>query len=104
MKLIDIKNYFEQCSEPAFFLTDVFSWRGYYNEVAFVPSRKGTREESLELINRALTETFEGYKGGEYTFDNYTTVHFEPYQSSCTDIALFNLLINKLTNINNNKQ
>lgn len=47
-----LKSYFENTENPKFYLRDVFSWRGIYNEVAFIPSTEGSREESLYLINR----------------------------------------------------
>ena len=60
----DLKSYFENTPEEElkFFITDVFSWRGIYADVAFVPSKFGNKEESLNIINRALTEEFKGYK------------------------------------------
>ena len=93
MRIIDLKKYFEETPSPRFFLTDVFSWRGIYAEVAFVPSLQGSREESLQCIETALTYTFEGYKGGEFEYDNYTTAHFEVQRSDCTDMALYRLLL-----------
>lgn len=35
MTLKHLKSYFENTENPKFYLTDVFSWRGIYNEVAF---------------------------------------------------------------------
>ena len=76
-------------------MTDVFSWIGIYNEVAFTPSLEGSREESLYLINEALNGVFTGYKGGSYTYNIYTKVHFENSVSSCDDLALYQLLLNE---------
>ena len=92
MIINDLKEYFENVKKPKFFLTDVFSWRGIYSEVAFTPSIFGTKEESLRLIDKALTEKLTGYKGGEYSYSEYTNVHFENEQNVCNDIALFDLL------------
>lgn len=88
-----LKDYFENTENPKFFLIDVFSWRGIYDEVAFTPSKTGTKEESLKLINNALTETFDGYKGGEYTYKESTDVHFEFSERDCSDMALYNILL-----------
>lgn len=93
MTIRDLKEYFENTENPKFFLTDVFSWRGFYSEIAFTPCEIGTKEESLQLIKRALTETFEGRKGGEYTYDEYTDVHFELDKWDDSDMALYNLLL-----------
>lgn len=94
MTISDLKHYFETVKDPKFFIIDVFSWRGVYDEVAFTPSKNGTREESLEFINKALTKTFEGYKGGEYTYELYTDVHFEFDERSFLDDALYSVLLN----------
>ena len=88
-----LKEYFEKTENPKFYLVDVFSWRGIYNEVAFVPSKEGSVEESLRQIDRALTETFEGWKGGEYSYDEYTDVHFETEPRRSSDVALYDLLL-----------
>lgn len=48
------------------------SYRGYYDEVAFEPTTNVTVEQMLQSCNRALCDTFTGWKGGEYTYDNYT--------------------------------
>ena len=89
MTIKDLKEYFEKTEKPKFYLVDVFSWRGAYDEVAFAPSEEG----SLRQIDRALTETFEGWKGGEYAYDKHTNVHFEIEERSCSDMALYNLLL-----------
>lgn len=93
MTIKDLKEYFLNTENPKFFLTDVFSWRGIYDEVAFTPSTKGTKERSLELIEEALTGTYIGYKGGEFTYDEWTNVHFEYVWSSSEDNALYDLLL-----------
>lgn len=85
MTIQDLKTYFETAEKPTFFLVDVFSWRGSYNEVAFEPSREGTREESLKQIERAIEESFVGWKGGCYTYSLNTEVHFENCHSAFTD-------------------
>lgn len=93
MTLQELKNYFENTVNPKFYLKDVFSWRWAYDEVAFIPSKYGSRGESLELIERALTESFHGWKGGEYTYDEGTDVHFEEEPDTCSDSALYNILL-----------
>lgn len=71
----------------------MFSWRGIYSEVAFTPSKTGSKEESLEMIEMALTEEFEGWKGGVFTYDLYTRVHFEKQMQDCFDDALYEVLL-----------
>ena len=93
MILKELKNYFENTVNPKFYLVDVFSWRGIYAEVAFVPSKQGSKEESLKLIDLALSEVFEGWKGGKYTYYESTDVHFETGPRGCSDMALYNILL-----------
>ena len=88
-----LKEYFEKTENPRFYLVDVFSWRGCYDEVAFTPSKIGSKEDSLRQIDRALTETFDGWKGGEYTYEEYTDAHFETEERGCSDMALYDLLL-----------
>lgn len=88
-----LKKYFENEEDPKFYLTDVFSWRGDYFQVAFKPSVKGTKEESLDLVERALTEEFRGYKGGKYEYTPSTPAHFELEESSYDDVALYEILL-----------
>jgi len=59
-------------------LSKPFSWRGSYNEVAFaIIEAPMTKEEILSNIEIAYNETFFGYKGGEYRYDDYTDINFE---------------------------
>lgn len=95
MTLKHLKSYFENTENSKFYLTDIFSWRDIYNEVAFTSSTEGSREESLNLINEALNGAFTGYKGGCYTYNIYTKVHFENNISSYDDLALYQLLLNQ---------
>lgn len=44
-----------------------------------------TREEILTRISLAYSDTFFGYKGGEFTYDDYTNIHFEEDSGSYTD-------------------
>lgn len=93
MTIEDLYNYFKTSKKPKFYLVDVFSWRGIYNEVAFKPSKKGSVEESIEILDRAISETFYGHKGGEYTYNLYTEAHFELEERGSSDMALYNLLL-----------
>lgn len=95
MTLNDLKLYFLNTKNPKFFLKNVFSWRGGYYEVAFTPDKCGTKEESLDLIECALDGTFKGYKGGEFTYDEDTPVHFEFDESSSDDDALYTILLSQ---------
>lgn len=86
MTLGELKEYFEKFpdnTEFKFGLSEPFSWRGSYNEVAFsIIEGSFTKENILESINKAYVETFFGYKGGEYKYKSYTHVNFEEDCSS----------------------
>lgn len=81
MNLLDFKKHILSFPEETIFnfgVTEPFSWRGSYNEVAFsIIESPMARKDILKNIEIAYTETFYGYKGGEYTYSDYTTVNFE---------------------------
>ncbi len=89
MELKEFKKQIEQAETGKTFdygISDPFSWRGSYNEVAFeILDQPMTREEILANIEKAYTGAFYGYKGGEYTYEDYTEVHFEEDSSRWTD-------------------
>lgn len=89
MELKEFKDYIENTEKGKQFnygISEPFSWRGSYNEVAFKILRQPmTREEILANIEKAYEGTFYGYKGGKYTYQNYTKVHFEENISSYTN-------------------
>lgn len=56
------------------------SYRGYYAELAFEPSDDPTRAVDVHaMCNRALTEAYEGYKGGTYRYSRDTPIWFAHY-------------------------
>lgn len=85
MNLLELKEHIESFPDGHVFsygLSDPFSWRGSYDEVAFsITKESATKEEILANINEAYERAFYGYKGGEYRFDDYTPVNFEEYGS-----------------------
>lgn len=89
MNLKELKSHFESMPDGTRFdysLSDPFSWRGVYAEVAFsILNEPSTKEEILSKINDAITEVFEGYKGGDFWYSEDTTVHFEACPSDYTD-------------------
>ena len=89
MELKEFKQHIEQVETGKTFdygISEPFSWRGSYNEVAFeILEQTMTRDEILANINKAYEGSFYGYKGGEYTYKDYTEVHFEEDTSRYTD-------------------
>lgn len=52
------------------------SYRGYYSDLAFTPARGVTVRSMLYSARSALSATFEGWKGGDYTMHEYTDVYY----------------------------
>lgn len=48
------------------------SYRGYYEQLAFELVRSVTVGEMLAAAESALGETFQGWKGGDYTMKDWT--------------------------------
>jgi hypothetical protein len=89
MILGKFKKYIEEFPDKTQFkygISEPFCWRGIYAEVAFeLLEQPMTKEEILENIELAYNHTFNGYKGGEYDYNDYTYIHFETDYSSYTD-------------------
>lgn len=103
MNLRQLKKHIESFPSDHVFdntLSEPFSWRGSYCEVALdiTLGNQQTRTEALEKIERAYTDTFRGYKGGEYTYNDYTEVYFEYDTSSWSDGGHTSRLISQLEN------
>lgn len=89
MELKEFKQQIERAEAGKTFdfgISEPFSWRGIYAEVAFeLLEQPMTREEILNNIDMAYKETFNGYKGGYYEYEDNTKVHFESDYGSWTD-------------------
>jgi hypothetical protein len=75
-----------------------FSWRGVYEEVAFsiIPFPR-TREQILVEIDKAIsTPFFYGHKGGAYSYDDDTEVHFEEDRSGYSDGGYCSRIISEI--------
>ena len=76
---------------------DCGSWRGAYVEAAiFVEDGSSTLNEWIPFLEKLLDEreVFEGYKGGEFSFYDYTSLHIEYVQRSATDTLWLKLFQN----------
>lgn len=51
------------------------SWRGHYHEVAFVPTENVSAADVKKEIDSALYEEHEGWKGGEFSYNEGTWCH-----------------------------
>jgi hypothetical protein len=75
-----------EAEDPRKVLPDGFSnphrWRGDYMDLAFEPAKNVTVAAMLADAKRSLGATFEGYKGGEYTMEEYTDCWLCEYGTS----------------------
>lgn len=55
------------------------SYRGYYQDIAFEPVEEARIGDMLKYAEKAMGETFTGYKGGEYTMNGYTECWIAEY-------------------------
>lgn len=65
-----------EAADPALVLPLGFShphsWRGVYSDLAFEPTANVTVGAMLADARSALGNTYQGWKGGDYTMDAYT--------------------------------
>lgn len=105
MTLKDLKQFFEELPKDehiSFSLSHPFSWRGSYDEVAFsidldtysLPSH------NLEMIDEAITGTYQGWKGGNYSYDLDTDVNFEESEGRWSNNGyVLNIMFKALLNL-----
>ena len=72
------------------------SWRGIYAEpsIFFESAEEYIPISELRKILDELTsgKVFEGYKGGEFSYDCADEIHFEYSWSNCEDLSILELL------------
>lgn len=72
------------------------SWRGIYAEPALFFDNKDeyiSISELIEVFNDLTSgKEFDGYKGGEFSFDCADEIHFEYSWSNCEDLSILELL------------
>lgn len=92
-------------ADPSLVLAEGFnnphSWRGSYWELAFEPAENVTVASMLVAARSAIGSTYPGWKGGDYTMNEWSEVHLaiegttgEPLSS----MAIKYLLSTALTN------
>jgi len=90
MNLGEFRDQIEKSGHKTIFphgVSEPFSWRGSYHEVAFhiLYKEPMSREDILSRIDMALDNIFRGFKGGGYQFNRDTNVNFEYGVSSYSD-------------------
>lgn len=58
---------------------DVISYRGYYDQLAIEPDGQSTAGILAAALSEAIGETFQGYKGGDYSMSRNTPVWLSRY-------------------------
>ena len=77
-------------------LEDYGSWRGIYAEPALF-FKKDSDFVPISELNNAFDDLmsgriFEGYKGGEFSYEGADEIHFEYDYSNCADLNILELL------------
>lgn len=76
MKLKQLKLIVDGWADDSFMfsygINSVHSYRGYYDQVAFGCGSNVSVEFVKSLVNSALSQTFVGWKCGEYRYDGNT--------------------------------
>lgn len=88
--------------------SDCGSWRGIYTEPAifFENAEEYIPISELRKILDELTsgKVFEGYKGGEFSYDCADEIHFEYGYSNCEDLSILELLsLDSIEHLRENK-
>ena len=65
------------------------SYRGYYQELALEPSEGcQTVGDLIDLLIGCLGKTYEGYKGGDFSMNDYSDVYIAYYGSCGAGVKL----------------
>jgi hypothetical protein len=77
------------------------SYRGDYMDLAFEATPNATAGDVADMLTACVGETFEGYKGGDYTMTRDSWCWISEYGTSAGDRigpVLLHLLTNQTTN------
>lgn len=86
--LKEIIEFLENCSSDTvvpYGFGKPMSYRGDYYDIAFKPENDISLGEMLFYAREALGKTFVGYKGGNYTMNEYTTCWIAEYDQGGGD-------------------
>jgi hypothetical protein len=65
------------------------SYRGYYDDLSFAAVEHSTAGDLLKACKRAATDTYEGWKGGDFTYGPDTPLWFAEH--GCCGLAIVGL-------------
>ena len=100
LTLEDLKNKYlamDVNTKLSYGIGEPMSWRGVYSEVAFPIVKNTTAGECMKMVDKALNDTFEAWKGGEYQYDLFTEVHFEQGEGCYSDLGYTRDIIEEIT-------
>lgn len=72
------------------------SWRGAYEDLAFVVTPNVKVSEMLASAKEALGTTYQGYKGGDFVMREHTEVYFVMYEYAVYDGGQISFLLLRL--------
>ncbi len=79
--LLDLIHLLEQ-EDPTTIIKEGFdeeySYRGYYQDLGVQSARNVSIQTMLTILKRAVDNTYEGWKGGDFTMGKYTDVFLTP--------------------------
>jgi len=68
------------------------AYRGYYHEAAVELAYDVKVSDMLADLDALLSQTFQGWKGGDYRYDDWTTLHIVTQEGRSGDVALVAML------------
>lgn len=97
IKFLETRNPDER---PIIGFNNPHSYRGYYNELAFEPcdGSETTAGEMLTCCKEALENVYQGWKGGDYTYDENTQCWLS-YKGSVSSNTLGSITISLMFGI-----
>jgi len=101
VNLGDIIDAFQQLDPDAVLpigLNNPHSYRGDYMDLAFEAVTDAKVSDILDVLRSAVGATYEGYKGGDYRMDRWSSCWIAPYGSSggdCIGPLLLHFLVSQ---------
>lgn len=80
MTIKDMENIIESYPEDTmpFKIEDEWSWRGIYDQACIgISIEETSKQDNLKELSNLLKYPFDGWKGGEFSYEESTLIHFE---------------------------
>lgn len=72
------------------------SWRGSYGELAFDIVENITIQEMLDCAKKCIGRKFTGYKGGDFIFNEDTTINIDSWGKWSDGVKMWEFLLELL--------